>query len=99
MQEAAAGAGRLPEDVAREPHPDQVSLGDGGRRGQAAAPGALGLDLPAAEPHANALGVPAEDEGAPGVAPEGDQAAQFAGCVAVAEQFRVVNQDDAGPAE
>src|SRR5208282_5896453 len=41
MQEAAAGARGLPEDVAREPHPDQVSLGHRGRRRQAAAPGPL----------------------------------------------------------
>ena len=44
MQEAAAWTGRLPEDVTRETNPDQVSLGGGGRRGQAAAAGALGLD-------------------------------------------------------
>ena len=92
------GRGGCPRTSRGEPHPDQVSLGDGGRRGQAAAPGPLGLDLPAAESHADTLGVPAEDQGAPGIAPEGDQAAQFAGRAAVAQQFRVVDQDDTGPA-
>jgi hypothetical protein len=46
-----------------------------------------------------AFGVPAEDKGAPGVAPEGDQAAQFAGRAAVVQQFRVVDHDHAGATE
>src|SRR5260370_365 len=86
IQEAAAGARLLPKNITREPHPDQVSLGDGGRGGQGAATGPVGLDLPAIEADADVLGVPGEDQGAPGVASEGDQTAQFAGGAAVAQQ-------------
>jgi hypothetical protein len=46
-------------------HLDQVSLGDGGRRGQAAVPGPLGLYLPAAESQADTLGLTARSPPGP----------------------------------
>ena len=95
IQQAAARSRRLADKVAREPHSDQVSLGQCGRRGQAAAPGAFGLNLPAAEPDAYALGLPGEDQRPPGISPEGDQAAQFASGVAIAQDLGVVDQHNA----
>ena len=47
------------------------------------------------EDHADALGVPGEDQRPPGVCPEGDQAAQFASGVAIAQDLGVVGQRNA----
>jgi hypothetical protein len=75
VQQAAAGTRRLSDETAGEPHADQVAFRERGRGGQAAAPGSLGVDLPSAEPEADALGVAGEDERASGIAAERDQAA------------------------
>jgi hypothetical protein len=92
VQQAAARARRLADQVAREPQADQVPLGQRGRRGQAAAPGPFGFNLPAAEADADALGFPGENQRPPGVSPEGDEAAQFASGVAIAQDLGVVDQ-------
>jgi hypothetical protein len=75
VQQAAARPWRLADKVAREPHSDQVSLGQRRGRSQAAAPGPFGFDLPTAEANADALGFPGEDQRPSGITPEGDQAA------------------------
>jgi hypothetical protein len=92
VQQAAAGTRRLPDESAREPHADQVTFRERGRGGQAAAPRSLGVDLPAAEPEADALGVSGEDQGSPGIAAERDQPAELRARIAVAQEFRVVDE-------
>jgi hypothetical protein len=99
VQQAAARTGRLADDAAGESHADQVAFRKGGRGGEAAAPRPFGLDLPAAEPEANAVGVSGQDQGPSGIAAKGDQAAQFGARIAVAQQFRVVDEQHPGPAE
>jgi hypothetical protein len=98
VQQAAARPGRLADEVAREPQADQVTLGQRGRRGQATPPGPFGFDLPAAEADADARGLSGEHQCLPGVSSERDQAAQLASGVAIAQQFRVVDQHDTRPA-
>ena len=99
VQQAATRTRRLADGTARESHADQVTLRECGRGGQAAAPCPLGVDLPAAEPEAYAVGVSGEDQGPAGIAAERDQTAQFGGRVAVAQQLRVINEHDAAPVE
>jgi hypothetical protein len=99
VEQATAWPWRLTVDVAREPYPNQVSFGKGRRRCQAAPACPFSLDLPAAEADADTFGLPGEHQCLPDIAPEGDQAAQLAGRAAVAQQFRVVDQDDSGPIE
>ena len=99
VQQAAARAGRPADETAREPDSDQVALRQRGRGGQAAAARPLGVDLPAAEAEADAVGVPGEDQGPSGLAAERDQAAEFRGRGAVAQQFRIVDERDAPPVE
>jgi hypothetical protein len=99
VQQGAAGAGRLSDDVTGQPYPDQVTFRQGDRGGQATSSGPLGLDLPAGEADADALGVAAEDQSPAAVAAVSDQAAQLTGRAAVAQQLRVVDQQDAGAVE
>ena len=65
MEQAAAQARRLSDEVAWESHADQVSLRDGGGRCQAAAPRPFSLHLPPVETHADTLGVSSEHQGTP----------------------------------
>jgi hypothetical protein len=99
VQEATAGTRQMADDTARQSRADQVTLRKRGRGGQAAAPCPFGVDLPAAEPEADALGVSGEDQRLSGIAAERDQATQFGARVAVAQEFRVVDEHDAAPAE
>jgi hypothetical protein len=95
VQQAAAWPGRLADEVAREPQADQVPLGQRGRRRQAATPGPLGFNLPAAKTDADALGLSGEHQRLPGISPEGDEAAQFASGVAIAQDLGIVDQQNA----
>ena len=99
VQQAAARACRLADDIARQANTDQLPLGEGSRRGQAAPAGPPGLNLPSGKPDAYNLGVPGEDQRPPGVSPERDETAQFASRTAISQDFRVVDQHDAGSAE
>jgi hypothetical protein len=99
VQQAAARSWWLANNVAREPHANQVSLRQCRGRGQAATARPFGFDLPAAEADADAFGFPGENQRSSGISPEGDQAAQLIPGVAIAQHLGVVDQYHARSAE
>lgn len=99
VEQAAAWPRGLTDEVAREPHADQVSFWQDGRCGETPPPCSFGLDLPAAEADAQALGFSGEHQCPAGIGAEGDEAAQFASSVAIAQDLGVIDQHDARSAE
>ena len=99
VEQAAARPWGLAEEVAREPHADQVSFGQHGRCGESAPSCSFGLDLPAAEADAQALGFSGEHQCPSGISTEGEETTQFASGVAIAQDLGVIDQHDARSAE
>jgi hypothetical protein len=99
VEQAAAWPWGLTDEFARESRADQVSFGQRGRCGETAPPCSFGLDLPAAEADAQALGFSGKHQCPPGISTKGEEAAQFASGVAIAQDLGVIDQHDARSAE
>jgi len=97
VQQGLAGLDSAAGQAVGEPHSDQLSFWQCLRRGKAAAPRSLGLHLPAAEPHADALRITGENQRTRRVCPERNELAEFSGGVAVLQNLRVVQQYHSGP--
>lgn len=93
VEEPAAGSCLVAGVGVGEAGADEVAFGDGQGCGEAAAAGTAGVDVPAAEPAGERLGLSGDDEGVVAFGAVADDLAEFAAAFAAGEQVSVIDDD------